>query len=160
MRYFVRALKYFIYITILGALIVILFALLQGMSLDMDALFRNGSSDIYKILGIFAVVSAIYPALGYQKRSVSFSKNWTELKPEIIATMQDNRFNLSQESDGRLVFTASGGISRFLRMYEDRITIDVVSDANGGTMLLEGHRRNLLRIVYDIEALLKKKAEE
>ena len=62
MRYFLRALKYFIYICILGALIVVLFTLLQGGSFDIDTLFIQGKKSIYMILGLFAVISAIYPA--------------------------------------------------------------------------------------------------
>ncbi|MBO8473244.1 MAG: hypothetical protein IAB81_06395 [Bacteroidetes bacterium] len=152
MRYFLRALKYFIYICILGALIVVLFTLLQGGSFDIDTLFIQGKKSIYMILGLFAVISAIYPAIGYQKRSMSFSGNWDEIKPEIISIMKERRFKVENDGGSHLTFISDGGAARFLRMYEDRITID----AAGGVMLLEGHRRNLIRVMFDIESYLQK----
>ena len=156
MRYFIRALKYFIYITILGTLLVILIAALQGVSLDINTLFVKGSDSVYTILGIFAAVSAIYPAIGYQKRSLSFNGDWNEIKPGIISLMNNCKFKLEHDTPGRLTFVSDGGITRFLRMYEDRITMDIT----GGVMLLEGHRRNLLRVMYEIEGYVKKLEED
>ena len=64
MRYFLRALKYFVYIIVLAAILIVLLVLLQGGSFDIDTLFIQGKRSIYMMLGIFAVLSAIYPAIG------------------------------------------------------------------------------------------------
>ena len=83
---------------------------------------------------------------------MSFSGNWDEIKPEIISIMKERRFKVENDGGSHLTFISDGGAARFLRMYEDRITIDVT----GGVMLLEGHRRNLIRVMFDIESYLQK----
>lgn len=156
MRYFLRALKYFVYIIVLAAILIVLLVLLQGGSFDIDTLFIQGKRSIYMMLGIFAVLSAIYPAIGYQKRSISFDCGWDELKPDLISVMKERRFKVENDMGNMITFISDGGAARFLRMYEDRITVEVT----GGVMLLEGHRRNLIRVIYDIDTLLKNKKEE
>lgn len=147
MKYVIRSIKYFIYITVLASLMLAILVIWQGTSFDIDTLFIQGMTSVYKILGIFAAISAIYPAISYQKRTVSHPGSWDEDKKQIIRIMESRKYRLELDTPQEITFVASGSLTRALRMFEDRITMK----ETGGVILAEGHRKDLARILPAIE---------
>lgn len=147
MKYVIRAVKYFIYIAVLASLMLTILVLWQGTAFDIDTLFVQGMTSVYKILGLFAAISAIYPAISYQKRTVNHPGSWDEDKKRIIRILEDRKYSVERDNAGELTFVASGNFTRALRMFEDRITMN----ETGGVILVEGHRKDLARILPAIE---------
>ena len=70
MTYLRRAVKYFIQIGIIFALIIGVLMLSGMVSKDVAIAFRNGWKSVWMILGLFAAMSLVYPYFGYGKRRV------------------------------------------------------------------------------------------
>lgn len=151
MKHLIRSVKYFFYILVLATLALSIMVFLQGGKFDVDTLFVQGMRSVYTILGIFAFVAAFYPALAYQKRKLYTDKNFEQLKPEIERIMEAKRYRKEKDENGLITFIASSTGTRLIRMYEDRITFEYAD----GTITAEGHRKDLVRILPDIEELLR-----
>lgn len=155
MKYFVRSIKYFIYFIILGSILLAIMTLWTGGNFDVSTMFVEGMTSVWKILGLFALISAFYPALSYQKRSIAYSGSWQEAKPKVIAFMDSRKFKIETDTVQRLTFICKSPSSRLVKMYEDRITMDI----SQGTILIEGHRKELARIIFALEAELSEPKE-
>ena len=68
MRYFIRAVKYFIYFTLLFIVIMAILVLTGAAEGDISTMFKGGYSALWKIALIFAVISAIYPSVGFIRK--------------------------------------------------------------------------------------------
>ena len=68
MKYIVRALKYFVYLSLLLVLFIVVLSLFGMVGNNVDEIFKGGADSIWKIVAIVAVFSAIYPAVGYGRR--------------------------------------------------------------------------------------------
>lgn len=140
MRYFIRAVKYFLYLfIILGLLVAIL--MVSGLaSSDPSQIFVGGYSSYWKIAIGFALISAIYPKFGYNSMEIS---SQIELKPIIFSTMEDRGYKLKKDDimSGTMVFVKRNPINRALRIWEDAITFTRTESGYE----LEGHNKELVR---------------
>ena len=71
MRYIIRAIKYFLYISVLFSLIIGILVLAGVVSADINVMFKNGWKSVGYILLLFAAVAAVYPNFGYGKFAVN-----------------------------------------------------------------------------------------
>ena len=65
-----------------------------------------------------------------------------------MKVMEDLGYRLESEADGTFSFLRRSGLSRALKMWEDRITIS----PSGAGLEIEGLTRDLSRIVSGLEA--------
>ena len=65
MRYLVRALKYFVYLSIMLVLFIVVLCLLGVIPSDIDLIFINGTKSLPQMALIVAVFAAIYPKVGF-----------------------------------------------------------------------------------------------
>ena len=149
MKYFLRAVKYFIYLSVLIVIIMALLVLIKVVEPDIGSMFRNGYDALWQIAILFAAVSAIYPRIGYVTRDAAMSGSWDETRGEIKKFMENHYYSLEKAKPGLMTFRHNGSVSRLSRMYEDRITI---TSAEGGGMG-EGLRKDVLRIVSGLERI-------
>ena len=87
MTYLRRALKYFIQITLIFAVIMAVLMLSGLASKDIGTAFRNGWKSVELILAAFAAMSLVYPRFGYAKRSVEAKGDPAEHWPVIDEVM-------------------------------------------------------------------------
>ena len=139
-----RALKYFIQITLIFA-VIIGFLMLSGMaSTDINTAFRSGWKSVELILAAFAVMSLIYPFFGYGKRTVKAagepSEHWKTVEEAL-----DIRGYVSagKTPEGGRRYHLKSGVARVARLWEDTITINPVL----GGFQAEGLNRDLVRVV-------------
>ena len=64
MKYVLRALKYFLSMTVLLAVVLALLAAFHLVEADIDKMFVSGMKSVWQIALILAVISAIYPKFG------------------------------------------------------------------------------------------------
>ena len=147
MKYFVRAVKYFIYFSLLTTLIVGALVLIGAVEGNINAIFEDGYDSIWKIAVFFAAVSAIYPKLGFIRREVPAEKDWSGLRSEVVEFFSDRRYEVESETPDQVTFRLKGMASRLPKMYEDRITLT----RTAGGFELEGLRKDVIRLASGLE---------
>lgn len=151
MRYFIRAVKYFIYFTLLFIVIMAILVLTGAAEGDISTMFKGGYSALWKIALIFAVISAIYPSVGFIRKEAMIPGSWEEDKDAIKAFMAGRGYTLESEDTGTMSFRKKG-TGRFTRMYEDRI----VFTAKIGGAELEGMRKDVIRLAMGLESRFRR----
>ena len=151
MKYLVRAVKYFISVCILAALVILILALLGYSSLDVDTLFKQGWKSIGYIVIMFAAISAIYPMFGYKKRLAGALGDFADLRPGVVSYMEEHGYVLESEDDQTMTFRSRSALNRIFRLWEDRVTVEKTL----GGFDVEGLTRDITRIVYGLEYKLR-----
>ena len=95
MKYIVRVFKYFICVTVLMALILLVLALLGYVEKDVNSMFRNGWNSIWQIALMFLVVAAIYPRFGFCKRGAIVPGAYEDIRPGVVRYMAERGYELS-----------------------------------------------------------------
>lgn len=152
MKYFIRTIKYFIYFcVILGITLGVLY-LLGFVDGSLDTIFRNGSADLIKIAAIFAVISAVYPKVGFIERTCKAEDDWNIISPKIRQYFEERSYELESETDNQFTFRQRTFIGKLSRMYEDRIVVTKDQD----TLTMDGPRKDVVRFSMGIDYLLNK----
>jgi len=147
MRYLIRSVKYFIYIVVVLSLVLAAFVALKFVPADINKMFVNGFDSVWKILGMFAIVSLVYPRFGYARRTAVAGGTYEELRGMVIEYMNDNGYRLEKEDNGTMVFRSKSIIDRIVKVFEDGITVSYTF----GGFELEGLNRNVTRFKYGLE---------
>lgn len=147
MKYLIRSVKYFLYITVIITLILCILVLLKMVSPDINVMFKNGWKSVGLILGMFAVVSAIYPMFGYTKRLATVLGDFAELRNGVVEYMESRGYSLETESEEKMTFRSRSVMNRIFRVWEDRVTLE----KGLGGFYVEGLSRDITRIVAGLE---------
>ena len=147
MKYLIRSVKYFLYITVVITLILCILVLLKMVSPDINVMFKNGWKSVGLILGMFAAVSAIYPMFGYTKRLATVLGDFAELRNGVVEYMESRGYALETESEEKMTFRSRSVMNRIFRVWEDRITLE----KGLGGFYVEGLSRDITRIVAGLE---------
>ena len=146
-----RALKYFIQITLIFAVIIGALMLTNMASKDINTAFRHGWQSVQMILAAFAAMSLIYPFFGYGKRKVNAAGDPADHWKTIEETMDLRGYVPAGETpDGARKFHLKNGVNRVARLWEDTITINPVL----GGFQAEGLNRDLVRVVMALDRKL------
>lgn len=153
-RYVIRAAKYFCWFAVLFVLIISVLIFTKFVPSDggVEGLFINGWKSVLEIFAVFFIFSAIYPKLGYQKRTVQIPGEWDEVEDAVkgyFAGRDD--YVLESESAGKICYRARRTAVRIARRWEDRLT---VTQAFGGVEI-EGPSKDVGRIVSHMEYSLR-----
>ena len=148
MKYFIRALKYYAYLLILLVLIVVVLVLTGFVEADLSKMFVNGYDSLWQIALIMLAFALLYPRFGFSKRTAHIYGSPEELRPNILKVMEGLGYRLEGEEDGKFRVLRRSGLSRALKMWEDRITLMPL----GAGMEVEGLTRDLSRVVSGLEA--------
>ena len=148
MKYIIRSLKYFCYLIILLTLIILALVLTGFVEADLSKMFVNGYDSLWQIALIMLAFALIYPRFGFSKRTAHLYGSPEELRPDVMKVMEGLGYALESEQDGTFSFRRRSGLSRALKMWEDRITLS----PTGAGLEVEGLTRDLARIVSGLEA--------
>ncbi|MBQ9660797.1 MAG: hypothetical protein IJV37_05980 [Bacteroidales bacterium] len=148
MKYIVRSLKYFCYLMVLLALIIGILVGTGFVEADLSKMFINGYDSLWQIALIMLFFALIYPRFGFSRRKVRLYGSPEELRPDIMRVMENLGYRLEGGQDGSYTFLRRSGLSRALKMWEDRISIS----PSAGGLEIEGLTRDLPRIVSALEA--------
>lgn len=147
MKYIIRAVKYFVYTSILVCITLAILVVLGFVSSDVNVMFREGWKSVGLIAAMFAFVSAFYPRFGYLTRMVHTGKSVSQLKSEICGYMEGRSYKLETAEGETLTFVKRSIVLRIMRLGEDRITI---SSCTGG-FEVEGPAREVQPIVSGLD---------
>jgi hypothetical protein len=147
MTYLRRAVKYFVQMTLIVAVILLVLMWAGVVSWDLNVAFQYGMKSVWWILAIFAVISLAYPYFGYQKRKINVNGDPALAKDGIVEAMKGRGYVLASDADGVLKFHLSSPLNRIPRMWEDTITLSPVL----GGWEVEGLTRDLVRVIGSID---------
>lgn len=142
MRYFIRAVKYFVHITFILALILAALVLLHLVEADPQKMFVDGMTSVWKIAALMVVFSAIYPRFGYSKREIDMKGDYADVIPELKKKMEARGYRVEKEDDEIITFRLTSPIMKFTRLWEDRLTFT----RHLGGFILEGATKDITRI--------------
>ena len=147
MKYLIRALKQFVYLTVFLCLILFILVKAGLAQADISEMFVNGYDSIWQIALIIAAFAAVYPRLGYSSREVHAYGSDEELRPGLREVMEDRGYRLEKEDGETVCFVKRAPLTRLIKMWEDRIT--VTRTATGFSV--EGLTKDVVRIVSALE---------
>ena len=147
MKYVVRAVKYFLYISVILTLILTILVLCKMISPDINVTFRNGWKSVGLIAAMFAAVSAFYPLFGYSKRLAGVLGDLSDLRDDVVKVMDERGYRIEKEDGDVMTFRYKSLVNRIFRVWEDRVTIE----PGLGGFYVEGLTRDITRIVYGLE---------
>ena len=87
MKYVLRALKYFLSMTVLLAVVLALLAAFHLVEADIDKMFVSGMKSVWQIALILAVISAIYPKFGYGTRKAHINADEQGIRAAVIRVL-------------------------------------------------------------------------
>ena len=148
MKYIIRSFKYFCYLLVLLTLIIGILVLSGFVEADLSAMFVNGYDSLWQIALIMLFFALIYPRFGFTRRTLRLYGSPEELRADILRVMENLGYRLESERDGTCMFVRRSGLSRALKMWEDRISIA----PSGAGLELEGLTRDLPRIASALTA--------
>jgi len=143
MKYIVRSIKYFIYFVLLLIVLIGLMKLFGMVEGGIESIFKDGWDSVGKIAILFALVSAVYPMVGFVKRMAIVPGEYSEAREKLISTMRERGYELEKEEGENLSFRLRGPVSRFFRMFEDRLTFTRTFSG----FEVEGYRKDVYRII-------------
>ena len=142
MKYIIRAVKYFFYFSILSTTLILALVLIGAVESNINAIFEDGYNSLWKIALFFAVVSAIYPMVGFVNRDVYVNREWSEIREDAIKFFEDRKYELESEGQDMITFRIKSTAGRFSKMFEDRVTVTRAIDG----YKFEGLRKDVLRL--------------
>lgn len=151
MKYIIRAVKYYFYFCILLALMLGILSVCHVIEGPVEGMFREGYDSLIKIAIMFGCVSAVYPLFGFMKKEALIPGEYGEIRDGVVSYMESRGYRLESEQDENLTFRSRSAVNRLFRMYEDRITL--TRRVTGFDV--EGLRKDVVRIVYGLEARMR-----
>ncbi|MBR1575827.1 MAG: hypothetical protein IJ654_05180 [Bacteroidales bacterium] len=149
MKYIVRVLKYFVFVTVVMALILGVLALAGVVEKDISQMFRNGWNSIWQIALMFLAVSAVYPRFGFTRRGVVIPGSYEQIRPGLVHYMAERGYVVEKEEGEDLFFRCKSPFQRFSKLlWEDRIRFR--RDRAG--YYIEGRTKDVVRIASGLEA--------
>lgn len=154
MKYVIRAIKSFIlYCILFAAMTAVIYLTSTGEGVTIESLYQPGA--IPKIFLFFAVIAAIYPAIGYVKREVILHKDFKEVKELIDKIFSSANYVNIFEDDQIVVYRSRSKATRLMRLYEDHITIDKTENP----ICIKGLRKDATKLANAIEHKINKMSE-
>lgn len=159
MRYLIRSIKYLLWFCVVFcAIMAILIATTEGQTFgtmfDPEiGMFRAGSFP--KIVIFFIAMAAIYPSLAFSKKDLVLYGSFKDNEALIRKQFEVSGYEVVSETNEEVVYRLKSPFIRFMRMFEDHITITKVSPVK-----ISGMRKDALRLASAIEFQSRKRVEE
>lgn len=152
MKYFVRSIKYLVFLCVLDVVLVGLMSFDSSVrEVDFVTLLREqltSESGPWLIVA-FVGLAAAYPSFGFMRKSIEGCGIAAD-ELRIMNAMQTYGFKLAERRGGELVFRKEGFFGRLMLMFEDEI---VVRSTEGGVEL-SGLRRTVARVAYQLQCYM------
>jgi hypothetical protein len=152
MRYFLRALKHFVKMVALIAIIYLLMYATDTLAVNQQELL--GTKGIILLVALVAL-SAAYPSYGFVERTIEGSI--AEDRDIILETMARGGYSLGKESDQVISFRASGPLQRLLAMGDDEVCIRQIAP---NKLLLSGLRKSTVESEFRLSGRMRIKREQ
>ena len=143
MKYIIRALKYYVKMAVLLALLLFVLSLFKIIDGNPETMFVNGKDSLWQIALLLLAFSAIYPRFSYCSRRLRLPGSDEEVIPKVKQEMAARGYGLESEEGGNMTFRLESLAGKISRSWEDRITL--TREMTGFT--LEGPAKDVIRII-------------
>jgi len=155
MRYFIRAVKYFLHLAVLVTALMAILIAIGMVPADIGQIFTGGWVSVAEIAALFLVFAGIYPKIGYARRTISLSGDWEEVCGMLRSYMSERGDYVEEEGKSRsksgdslrICFRARKLSTRIARTWEDRLTFTPTL----GGVEIEGPTKDVAKMVSAIE---------
>lgn len=147
MKYLVRALKQFVYLTVILTLLILVLVKAGFVEADLSVMFVNGYDSFWQIGLMIAAFALIYPRIGYSVREARVYGPDEKLVPGLREVMEDRGYRLSDKTGETLRFVKRAPLSRMVKMWEDTITVTRIPSG----FSVEGLTKDVVRVVSALE---------
>lgn len=156
MKYIIRSLKYFVYLTIILILFVAAIYLITAKGAPLESMLKDGYNSLWKMALIVLAFAAVYPSFGYGKRTISARGSADEIIPTITKTLEAKGYILvSRDSEDNLVFRKASTLARITAMFEDKVYFT----RNLGGYEMEGRLKEIVRLDTALYELFQEPGE-
>ena len=149
MKYFVRVIKYYVYLALMLVVFILVLSMLGLVGSTPEDIFRDGTRSLWQIAGICAVFALIYPRLAFGRRTAHVSGSYEELRQPVVDAMHARGYILESEAEESMTFRQKSPVVRLFQMFEDRVTLTKTLVG----FELEGQNKALVRVVSALEAI-------
>lgn len=147
MKYLIRSAKYFLKLTIILVLIIVILSMTRLIDSDISKMFVNGYDSLWQIAILMAVFSLVYPRFGYMRRNAIVPGSFDEVLPIVMSAMERLGYERESLEGENLTFRKRGIGPRIVRSWEDRISLErMVSGFE-----VEGLGKDVMRVKYALE---------
>ena len=150
MKYIIRSVKYFFYFAILTTLIILALVFIGAVEGNIESIFEDGYSSLWKIAVFFVLVAAVYPKFGFIRKRLDTSADWNSVKEKTISYFQEKPFKIEVQTADSISFRRRNAISRITKMGEDRITLIKTDEG----YYMEGLRKDVILYSTGLESAL------
>jgi len=140
-RYIIRIVKYFAYCSLLfcGVVALVFYTSDHGQLLHFWEMIPP---DNYGRVALFLLAfAAVYPLIGYVERKVPLNRPFDLDRDALIEPILHAKYTIIRDQNQQITFRHKSAFTRFMRLYEDAITLDYSDDL----VILKGLRRDVYR---------------
>lgn len=161
-RRVVRSIKYLFVFLILACIILCAITLITPGAKLTDLIKPMSEGGMLKdgawwqMLLIFGAIAVVYPGLVFVKKEVMIEGDFEDHRNKIIQEFENAGYEKTGEDEEKLHFRLRNRFTRFMRAYEDEVTIT----KGEAPLILNGNRKEILRLESRISYALHKDTEE
>lgn len=145
-RYILRAVKHFVKLTVLIALVFAIMYATKTLAITPNELL--GTRGLILLVAL-VVLSAAYPAYGFSSASARASVE--DDRRQIIEALSMGGYSLVEEREGEMLFRTTSPLKRLTQMGDDAI---VVRSAERGNVTICGVRKEVENARFRIEGCI------
>lgn len=149
MKYFIRSVKYFVYLSVILCIIILALVKLKFVSSDIQTMFVNGYDSLWQMALIIAAFAALYPRFGYCRRNVPLPGSDEEIRPLVDKVMEEHGYKFKSSDSESLLFIKRAPLDRAVKRWEDGISFRRELDGYS----IEGPTKDVVRLVSAFETV-------
>ena len=137
MKYLIRAVKYFIWFSIILTVTIAILAVLGVVEPDPQLMFKDGIKSVWQIAILFFVVALAYPLTGFRVMDAIIPGQYSDIRDRLLDYMESKGYDSK--------------FGRAMKMFEDRVTF--TRSAEG--FKVEGLRKVIVRLISGLEYMFR-----
>lgn len=155
-QYLIRFCKHLLYCS-LFLLLILLFVFYTSTHGEISHFWELIHPSNYWQVALFVIVyAAVYPFIGFVHRNVYLNRPFGEDREALIAAILHANFLIVSETETQIVFRSKSILTRIMRLYEDKITLDF----SDNPIVLNGMRRDVYRFARNMEYVVRQRLRE
>ena len=147
MLYVIRFFKYLIYYCVIALfLLAVVF-----LTSDLSFWELTPKENYWKIALFLSVFAAVYPLIGFVSRKVYLNRPFSNDKDALIEPLLRANYQIVCSEEQKITLRPKSAVTRFTRLYEDKITIDF----SDNPIVVSGLRKEVYRFARSMEYVVQ-----
>lgn len=148
MKYLVRSIKYFFYLLIILALVIVALVAFKVVDSDISTMFVNGYDSLWQIALVALFFALIYPRVGFTTRKAYMPGAPEQVSETVKEVLAGRGYELETAEGDDMTFRKKSFSTRMFKMWEDRLSFEKTPTGYN----VEGLTKDLVRVISALEA--------